>query len=211
MLPDRPQRPLSVEALLRAKREERPGAEYWARFDRELELRMRQALLRSRPRRDRWSRLWRTALVALSGGFAVAGGLGAFILLSSGVPVMLATPPSAPAALPTVAARGQATDTVAEVTTPTLGSATSATRGEASARRSGSALEALVNFSKVEAQFVVDTLPTVLPQVRAPHFSRLMTPDTLLATYHSPAHYVADALESGTARAAGSVGPLTQF
>lgn len=53
-------RPVTVEDLLRLKRAERPGAEFWTRFDRELRAKQLSALVEKRP----W---WRDLSRAFSG------------------------------------------------------------------------------------------------------------------------------------------------
>lgn len=72
MMPDR-KRPVTVEDLLRLKRAERPAAEFWAQFDRELRAKQLAALVEKRPW---WQRLpallpaWRRPLLTLGGASA---------------------------------------------------------------------------------------------------------------------------------------------
>jgi len=121
-------RPITVEDLLRLKRAERPPAEFWTQFDRELRAKQLAALVEKRP----W---WRTLPNPLAGLRRYHLPLGATAILvvtfvatrdfspaSSSTPVTVASAEaSAPAAIATVAAPAEnepagASTTLANVT-----------------------------------------------------------------------------------------------
>jgi len=75
-MPDPHQTPrkITLEDLLRLKRHERPGPEYWARFDRELNEKVWRTLVQPVPRANWLAALWDTRLrwLAVGGASLVA-------------------------------------------------------------------------------------------------------------------------------------------
>jgi hypothetical protein len=60
--PSNPPPKVTLEDLLRLKRHERPGAEYWERFDRELRARALRSFVQPEPLLARWSRALRSGI-----------------------------------------------------------------------------------------------------------------------------------------------------
>ena len=70
-----PNQKVSLEDLLRLKREERPTSEYWSQFDRELRAKQLAALVEKRPwwhRLPAWSLNWRRYHLPLGATAALA-------------------------------------------------------------------------------------------------------------------------------------------
>lgn len=162
---------MQVEDLLRFKRHEEPGQEFWEGFDSGLESRRLQTLLETEPVRRR-TRSWRWIA-----GLSTVSGLAAVFLATLGLPF---------------------TSTVIDDVLPTeaqLASASAATQAPEPTVSAPAPLErvatTLASISGAQPLFVANTLNN---EQEANSFRRVFQPSSLPASRSSQQTYVTDSL-----------------
>lgn len=164
-----PQKQLTVEQLLRLKRLENPGPDFWAGFERELQQKQLQALVRP----SAWARLRATLLAprhSLAGLVAVTAGCAAALVAAVSLLIVLDENPAGGAA--TNVGREQAN--VTHEDWPEM-------LASVEARETGKVHQA-------DSFFVVDALR---PDETAPEsFRTVAVPETLVGASDDSAYYV---------------------
>jgi len=168
---------VTLEDLLRLKRNERPAPEYWARFDRELRERALRVMVQPEP----WGLRWSRALMARAAPLMMAGATAALAMaftlhshMTLPMPERMVTTRVAMAA-PTLA------PAKAEAASPVVASTPSA---PAAASLEANALDG------ARTQYVV----AVLTDSSKPANDHTVSATTMLPSDHTDVRYAADAL-----------------
>lgn len=197
---------ISLEILLQLKRLEKPGPEFWDRFDRDLEQRRLKALVKPRPS-ARWLSLFRGKhpVLASMGAAVCVTLLAIFWMVPSDLVLEEAEPLLGHwAEFSPAPAMGNheypAAHGVLATTVP-------ADHSIAVAAREASPASAQVT----ESLYVLDTMGAFLSSSERQSFQTNARPKTLVAAREDNSHYVLDSLVRGNHPLPGTVGRLLQF
>lgn len=182
--------PLTVEQLLQLKRLEKPGREFWAGFERDLQQKQLQALVRP----SRWAKV-RLALStprhSLASVSAVAAlGIAAVVAVFS----FYATTVDGNLEMASIQSleQGEAVMQVAEASEPATAEEVEETEETSAPRRT-------------DAFFVVDALRPEGGKSAPEAFRTVAVPETLVGVADTSAYYVVNAFTTGPGHLAGDV------